>query len=49
MIIVGLVLLLLAGAGLFYWKVVKPKDKLPSEADFFADDYLEESSEQEVD
>lgn len=49
MIIVGLALLLLAGAGLFYWKVVKPKDKLPSEADFFADDYLEESSEQDVD
>lgn len=49
MIIVGLVLLLLAGAGLFYWKVVKPKDKLPSEADFFEDDYLEESSEQNVD
>ena len=44
MIIVGVVLLLLAGAALFYWKVVKPKDKLPAEADFYADEYLEDSS-----
>lgn len=44
MIIVGVVLLLLAGAALFYWKVVKPKDKLPVEADFYADEYLEDSS-----
>jgi len=44
MIIVGVVLLLLAGAVLFYWKVVKPKDKLPAEADFFTDEYLEDSS-----
>lgn len=44
MIIVGVVLLLLAGAALFYWKVVKPKDKLPAEADFFTDEYLEDSS-----
>jgi hypothetical protein len=44
MIIVGVVLLLLAGAALFYWKVVKPKDKLPAEADFYTDEYLEDSS-----
>ena len=44
MIIVGVVLLLLAGAALFYWKVIKPKDKLPVEADFYADEYLEDSS-----
>jgi|LSQX01.3.fsa_nt_gb hypothetical protein len=44
MIIVGVVLLLLAGTALFYWKVIKPKDKLPVEADFYADEYLEDSS-----
>ena len=44
MIIVGVGLLLLAGAALFYWKVIKPKDKLPVEADFYTDEYLEDSS-----
>ena len=43
MIIVGVVLLLLAGAALFYWKVVSPKTN-SAEADFYTDEYLEDSS-----
>jgi len=48
MIIAGAVLLLAGAGALFYWKVVKPKDHLPSEADFFQDDYLEDSSDKDM-
>lgn len=47
MIIAGAVLLLAGAGALFYWKVVKPKDHLPSEADFYQDDYLEDSSDKD--
>ena len=47
MIVAGAVLLLAGAGALFYWKVVKPKDHLPSEADFYQDDYLEASSDKD--
>ena len=43
MAIAGAFLLVLGGLALFYWKVIKPKDQTPIEGDFFEDDFLEES------
>jgi hypothetical protein len=48
LIITAVVLLILSGAALFYWKVVKPKDNLPSESDFYEDDFLEESQDKDL-
>ena len=46
MAIAGVFLLLLGGAALFYWKVIKPKEQTPNEGDFFEDDFLEKSSDE---
>ena len=43
MAIAGAFLLVLGGLAHFYWKVIKPKDQTPIEGDFFEDDFLEES------
>ena len=39
---------LLGGAALFYWKVIKPKEQTPNEGDFFEDDFLEESPNEDL-
>ena len=48
MAIAGVFLLLLGGAALFYWKVIKPKEQTPNEGDFFEDDFLEKSSDEDL-
>lgn len=48
MAIAGVFLLLLGGVALFYWKVIKPRDQTPNEGDFFEDDFLEESPNEDL-
>lgn len=48
MAIAGVFLLLLGGAALFYRKVIKPKEQTPNEGDFFEDDFLEKSSDEDL-
>lgn len=48
MAIAGAFLLIIGGIALFYWKVIKPKDQTPNEGDFFEDDFLERSSDKDL-
>lgn len=48
MAIAGAVLLIVAIGALFYWKVVKTKEQTPNEGDFFEDDFLEKSSDEDL-
>ena len=48
MAITGAFLLIIGGIALFYWKVIKPKDQTPNEGDFFEDDFLEKSSDDDL-
>ena len=48
MAIAGAFLLIIGGIALFYWKVIKPKDQTPNEGDFFEDDFLERSSDEDL-
>jgi hypothetical protein len=48
MAIAGAFLLIIGGIALFYWKVIKPKDQTPNEGDFFEDDFLEKSSDDDL-
>ena len=48
MVIAGAFLLVLGGVALFYWKVIKTKDLTPNEGDFFEDDFLEESPNEDL-
>ena len=48
MAITGAFLLIIGGIALFYWKVIKPKEQTPNEGDFFEDDFLEKSSDEDL-